>query len=298
MKFSLIPRSAALPLTLCLLFAAPLTSFAQMDGPPAVLVSQREFLKPGKAGSLHERTESAFVKAMTEAKSTSHYFGMDSMSGPSRALYFSPYPSVAAWEQDNKTVQKNVALSAALDRAVIADGELLTSYDQTVFAHREDLSFNEGNLIGKRYFEIGRWEIKPGHGKEFEELVKLYMDGTKKAGIATNWATYEIVYGVAEGDVFIAITTLKTLAEADAELASNKQFADAIGEDGMKRIRELTRSAVKTQQTNLYAINPKMSFPPEEWIKAEPEFWKPKAPAAPKLAAAKPAAAPAAKLAN
>jgi hypothetical protein len=31
---------------------------AQDDGPPNVLIIQREYLKPGKAGMLHERSES------------------------------------------------------------------------------------------------------------------------------------------------------------------------------------------------------------------------------------------------
>jgi hypothetical protein len=36
---------------------------AQNDGPPNVLVIQREFLKPGKGGMAHERSEAAFVRA-------------------------------------------------------------------------------------------------------------------------------------------------------------------------------------------------------------------------------------------
>jgi hypothetical protein len=31
----------------------------------------------------------------------------------------------------------------------------------------------------------------------------------------------------------------------------------------------------------LFTFNPRMSYPREEWIKADPEFWKPKAAAAP-----------------
>jgi hypothetical protein len=55
---------------------------AQEDGPPNVLVIQREYLKPGKGGMLHERSESAFVRAFANAKSDSHYFALDSLSGP------------------------------------------------------------------------------------------------------------------------------------------------------------------------------------------------------------------------
>ena len=36
--------------------------------PPKVLVILREFLKPGKAGSAHEKTESLFPQAFAKAK--------------------------------------------------------------------------------------------------------------------------------------------------------------------------------------------------------------------------------------
>ena len=55
---------------LCLLFLGSAIASAQQAAdetmtPPKVLVINREYLKPGKSGSLHEKTESAFVRAMT-----------------------------------------------------------------------------------------------------------------------------------------------------------------------------------------------------------------------------------------
>jgi hypothetical protein len=47
---------------------------------------------------------------------------------------------------------------------------------------------------------------------------------------------------------------------------------------------ELSAACIESVQTNLFAFNPKESYPPDEWIKAD-SFWKPKV-AAP---AAKPA---------
>jgi hypothetical protein len=44
----------------------------------------------------------------------------------------------------------------------------------------------------------------------------------------------------------------------------------------------------------LFAVNPRQSYVPDEWVKAAPDFWKPKPAAAPAAKpAAKPAAAPA-----
>jgi hypothetical protein len=64
-----------------------------------VLTVTREFLKPGKSGTLHDKTESAFVAAMRDAKWPSYYFGLDSLSGKVRSIFLTGYDSFDAWER-------------------------------------------------------------------------------------------------------------------------------------------------------------------------------------------------------
>ncbi|MDE3104503.1 MAG: hypothetical protein KGK08_04945 [Acidobacteriota bacterium] len=298
MSLRSVRTSVVLPILLSTLAAAPLSLLAQhdgSDGPPNVLVIQREYLKPGKDSSAHDKTEAAFPPALANGKSTNFYLGMNALSGPSRALFLSGYTSLASWESSIKADRRNTTLMAALDHAIQADGELLSDLDQGVFIHREDLSLNETNLVGARYFEIVSFVIRPGHEHEFEESVKFARDVHQKAGTGAKWSVFEIAYGKADGDVYLGLTALKSLADADAEIAEGKKFEAAAGEDGMKKLRDWNASTVLSVQTNLYIFNPKMSYPPPNWVAAEPDFWK--APAAPKKAAAKPAA-PAAKPAN
>ena len=249
----------------------------------------REFLKPGKAGSTHEKTESAFVRAMEAAKWPTHYFGMDSLSGPSRSLFFVGYPSFEAWEKDNLATQKDATLSAAIDRASLADGDLLSLYESSTSIYREDMSLRAPvNIAQMRYFEITQFVVRPGHERDFEDLAKIYVDGYGKAVPDAHWATFERQYGASTspstGDVFIVINPMKSLAEVDSAFADSKKFASSMSESEKKRMSELTAACVESVQTNLFAFNPKESYPPDEWIKAD-AFWKPKA-AAP---AAKPA---------
>ena len=65
------------------------------------------------------------------------------------------------------------------------------------------------------------------------------------------------------------------------------QFVAAMGEDGMKKLEELVGASVESSQHQLFAFNPRMSYVPDEWIKGDPDFWKPKTVKPP---AAKPAA--------
>jgi len=258
--------------------------------PPKVLVLQREFVKPGKSGAPHARTESAFVQAMTAAKWPTHYLGMDSMSGPSRSLFATGYDSFAAWEKDNLAVQKNATLSAALDRAAVTDGELLNSYDSSALVYREDLSLRPNiNIAQMRYFEIIRFKVRQGHDADWEALVKMYIDAYNKATPDAHWATYQSLYGVDNGGVYVVFNGMKSLSEVDNGIGDSKKFAAQLGEDGMKKLMELTAASVEEMQTNLFMFNPKMSYVSDGWVKADPGFWKTKM-AAP---VAKPAAAPA-----
>jgi hypothetical protein len=69
---------------------------------------------------------------------------------------------------------------------------------------------------------------------------------------------------------------MKSLAEADRSLADDKKFAASIGEGEMKKLEEMEASCVESRQTNLFVFNPKMSYAPDAWVKADPDFWSAK----------------------
>ena len=244
--------------------------------PPKILVIDREFLKPGKGGAAHEKTESAFVQAFARAKWTTHYFAANSLTGKNRTLFFIPYPSFEAWEKDGLAQQKNAALSAAPDRAALADGELLSETDAGVFTYNEDQSLRGPvDIAHMRYFEIDLYRVRPGHRKEWGDIVKLVKAAYDKIPDA-HWAVYEAVYGQ-EDVTYLVFIPMKSAAEIDKNMEQDKQFVEAMGEDGMKKLSELESSAVEFTQSNLFQFSPAMSYPPDAWVKADPDFWKPKA---------------------
>jgi hypothetical protein len=260
--------------------------------PPKVLVMFREFVKPGKTGSVHERSESNFVQAMTRAKWPTHYLAVTSLSGRPRVLFLTPYDSFEAWEKDNLATMKNKALSDSMDKSMAADGDLLSDADQSVVTYSEELSLRPNvDIPHMRYFEISLFHVKPGHRAEWMEIVKLVKSAYDKIPDA-HWATYELAYGPQENSTYIVFSALKSASEIDHEFAEDKDFVAAMGEDGMKKLAELEASAMEPGQTNLFAFSPSMSYVSEDWIKADPDFWKPKkaaAAAAPKKPAEKPA---------
>jgi hypothetical protein len=241
--------------------------------PPKVIQIAREFIKPGRAGMAHDKTEAAFV---------------------ARALFITRYPSFAAWEADNKIIDKSPSLSAEIDHDLMADGDLLQDFDQAVATYDEKLSFHpHADISHARYYEVSVFRVKPGHRKEWHELTKMVQDANEKGGTSAHWATYEVAYGAEDG-TYIILSADKSMADIDQGFAESAKFAEALGgEEGMNKLDKLYGETVESSRSELFSINPKQSYADEAWIKSDPDFWKPKATeTAAAKAAAKPAAAP------
>ncbi|MDE3186883.1 MAG: hypothetical protein KGM96_05075 [Acidobacteriota bacterium] len=242
---------------------------------PKVIQLTREFVKPGKAGMTHDKSESAFVNAMAEAKSPTHYTAMCSLSGKSRCLYFTPYSSFDAWQKDTEAVAKNKDLSAKLDQAMAADGDLLDSVDQAVLVYDEDMSYHApGPRPQARFMEITEFHVRAGHTKDFADLAKMYIAACEKAGTSAHWAMFHLEYG-GSGGTYLLLSSDKSMAEIDSGFAEGKKIRAAMGEEGMKKFEELDAATVESANSQLFAINPRQSYVSDDWIKTDPDFWKP-----------------------
>ncbi len=284
-RFRLYLPLLALAVT-CSSTVVPL-AHAQVMDPPKVLQFTGEMVKPGKTGAVHEKSESQFVQAVTAAKWPTTYIGLTSISGPASAIFLADYASFDALEKDTAAIGKNKALSAALDRATELDGGLLDSFDQTLLTYNEEQSYHPAIDVSQmRVLEVNIFHVKPGHRKQWSDLVKMVKAAYDKAALGdVNWSTYELAFGGEDGTFYI-FTWHKSLAEVDHEFTEGKQFMDALG-DGIKKFDGLLAESVSGTENQLFAVNAHMSYVPGEWTKADPSFWKP-APAARPAAAKKP----------
>jgi hypothetical protein len=277
MKLPIGLRFTALPLLLVgFVSGVTLTVSAQdkVIAGPKILTIQREFTKPGKEGAAHEKTESAFAQAMAGAKATDYYYALASLSGRPRVLFLSAYPSFADIEAERKKVNSNAALSAELDRANEADGDLLAETGSSTWMRRDDLSLNTGYRVGSRYEELIQFVVRPGHTDEWTELVKTVIAGYKKGVPDAHWGMYEMLYG--GGSTYLVIITLKSGEQIDQNFANDAKFIEALGPEGVKKLQTLEASCIESRQTNLFRIAPKMSYPSPAFVQAEPDFWTPK----------------------
>jgi hypothetical protein len=246
-----------------------------------VLQITREYTKPYKGGAAHDKTESAFIAAQLKAKFPVYYVAMNSQSGRSRALFLTRYDSFADWEKYNKIVDTNAILSADLERAGLADGELLDEVDQFVYTYNADLSYHpHDDLQNHRVYQISIFHLRPGHRHEWEEVVKMVKDAHEKAGTSAHWGMYEIAFGDTDG-TYLAISGDPSMSAIDVGYAEDKKFIAALGgEEAMQKLDAMYGDCVESAHSELFTVNPKQSYVSEEWIKSDPSFWRPKPAAA------------------
>ncbi|MGA3082993.1 MAG: hypothetical protein ABSD44_16705 [Terracidiphilus sp.] len=282
------------PFLLGLSLAVAGTSLAAAQNTPSATVSTPKYLqvtveytKPGKGGMAHDKTESAFVQAMTKAKFPIHYIAFNSMSGKARAIYLAPFESFDALQKANKIFESPASM-AEFEKLNVADGELLEDTKQLIFSSVPELSYHSrADISHGRYLEARIIGVHPGHGKEFTELVKMWMAHSDKVGSANHWGAYRVEYGDQVGS-YVFLTSDNSMADIDEGFSEEPKFAAAVSDEDKAKMRELRAAAIESDRFELYSVNPVQSYPPDDFVKADPTFWKPKPPAAP---VAKPAMA-------
>jgi hypothetical protein len=255
--------------------------------PPNYLQVTVEYTKPGKGGMAHDKTESAFVQAMTKAKFPIHYWAYNSMSGKPRAIYISGFDSFGELGKAFK-IMDNPGVAATFEPLNVADGELLEDTNQLIFSYQDDLSLRpEVDLFHHRFLEADIMHVRSGHAKEFRELAKMWIDKFQKVGTSVHWDAFQAEYGE-DGSYFVFLTTDNSLDDVDAGFADSKKFQAILTDDDKKKMRELRADALDEDRSEIYSVNPAQSYVPDSFIKADPGYWKPKM-----GGTAKPAAKPA-----
>jgi hypothetical protein len=277
MKFSPILLGLSLAVAGSLPAAAQDASTVTASAPKYLQVVV-EYVKPGKGGLAHDKTEGAFVQAMRKANFPLHYVAYNAISGRARALYLSPFNSFEEVQKANKIFDEPT-VGSEFDRINAADGDLLADAHTLIFSSDAELSFHSKTPGPKnRFLEADIFQVRPGHGKEFQDLIKLYMTLFDKAGTTQHWGAYRVEYGESVGE-YVFLTGSDSEAEIDQRFSEDPKIRAALTDDDKSKIRELRAAAVENERVEMYSINPAQSYPPDAYLKADPDFWKPKTPA-------------------
>lgn len=249
------------------------------SGPPPVIQMFREEVKPGK-GPLHTKTEAAFVAAYKKANLKYYYLGTTAMTGASEAWFLSAYGSMEDVEKANLAFEANKAAQAELDRANVADGDLLTNVRSTYLFYNSDLSYRPNFNVGEyKYFMVDTYRIKLGHYEKFAELRKTINAAHEKANVDEHMLVYGVGLGAPAGTVMVfqPVKSLKEFDDFPKTHGKGSAYYEATGDAGRKMFTEFARDDEQFFVRDFLAFSPSMSFVSEKVIAANPTYWKPKA---------------------
>jgi hypothetical protein len=285
-------KTSSLFLGLSLAASCIATAAAQDQNPSAVKPPKYiqivvEYVKPGKGGLAHDKTESAYVQANQKLKFPINYWAYNAISGKSRAIYISGFDSYGELGKAFKFFDAP-GVAATFEPINVADGDLLQDTKTLLLSYDADISLRpEIDLLHHRFLEADILHVKSGHGKEFHELAKAWADLGQKAGPSVHWDCFHAEYGEDAG-FYVCLTTDHSLDDVDASAADYNKVFDALPDADKEKLRDLRASALDEDRTEIYSVNPAQSYVPADFGKLDP-YWKAKG-----TPAAKPAAKPAA----
>ena len=276
--------------TVAVLFLAGTSVSAEDPGPSKVLRIVREEIKPAR-GAAHARAEEAYVRAGMASKLPAYWVGMNAITGPSEAWFFSGYPNYEALEKENDAIAASVG--RLLDAADEGDAQFRTGTRVYLLELNEDLSYRmRANVKDMRYLTVVTTRVKPGYARAFLDMRKALKAAHEKANVDEHWAFYDVASGAPAG-TFMLLFGSSQMKESDVD-PHTAAYRDAVGDEARAKNEAFTREAIAFTDVVTFEISPQMSHVPAEWIAARPNFWKAPAAkttmAAPKTPAVQPAA--------
>jgi hypothetical protein len=247
------------------------------NDPPNLLVIYREEVRPGKGGA-HTANEQAWAAAFTKSQAPIHWLAMTTLAGPSEAWFLSAFDSYAAFEKVETAMESSAALAAEQDKFSSQESDLLSRTSAIIARYQPAMSYQPKVSIPQmRYMQIDVVQLKPGHGGDYTEAWRSIVASHEKAKLNEHWAVYAVQGGMPTG-TFLFIYPLKSLDHLDGVPAmhTGTEYRDAVGESGRARQNQLTRDGVETQQTLLFAFQPRMSLLSKDFIDQDSAYWAPK----------------------
>jgi hypothetical protein len=249
---------------------------AAQDAPPPYLQIVREEVKAGRAGAAHSAAEAGWVRAFGKAGVKNYYIGMTSVYGPQEAWFVEGHASVAEIDDVNKAIEDAPGLNTELDRLAQADAVNISDLRALLAHYHPDLSNGVPvDLAAMRVWEVLVFHVKPGHEADFSEAAKLYKQTVEQNKIDMPWATYAVMAGM-PGPAFLVLLPHRTLGEIDPAAGAGAALEKAFDAAALKRLNELS-AGYDSIEDLIFAVNPRMSYMPADFVARDPTFWSPKA---------------------
>ena len=273
-------RKTFLSLTV-LAFVAGGTAAALAQGLPTTqpkfLNIVREQVKVGRSAD-HSKFEAGWPAAFEKAKDSGYYIALVSMTGPSEALYVTPFASQAAFGEIAAKEDADPVLTKELDRLSLGDAEFISDLTRIQAVGRPELSHGEyPDIAMMRFWEITTFRVKPGHGEEFAAAVKTWAAAVGRSSSSLRWRTYEVMAGAPDG-TYLIFSTVTSFAEFDKAMTDGETTWKSLTFEERSTLQKSFAEGALSSTTNRYRLDPVQSYVPAETRQKDPAFWMPKSP--------------------
>lgn len=266
---------------LCFLLAS-VFAVAQDTTQPATTphISKYLWISTGAMNPGKEMVFTNLVKQIKDAAATNsadyYWLAGYNITGPDHDVSFVSFhddlasvdKTITTWEKIQRTaMMKNANLMTESAEAGGAGSSILAKY-------REDLSFNPMKLdpAHTTRWLVETYYLKPGTMMEAEDLVKEEMDLVKKADPDDHWLTYQVIAG-GSGSTLMMVVPLRTLADLDEMDKKSEAMKAVFTPPVRRRLSSVVKEIVLKTRTELIAVSPEMSRPPQALVAANPDFW-------------------------
>jgi hypothetical protein len=244
--------------------------------PAPVLQIVRETTKEGREAA-HEKVETEWASAARKANHPAHYVTLATVTGPSELWFVERMANFATFEEWGKASEKEPykTINGNLNAR---DGELRSSSRTMWAVFRPDLSYEveKFNPAKARFVTIDTFRVRLGKSEDFTAGGKTYYDAMKKANLHGTTVTYEVVAGAPNG-TFLLITPMESLKLVDDNMAAMPALMRAMGPENFSRFMKSTGDIFVSMDSTIFQVKPGMSYAPQQFVDADPDFWKPKA---------------------
>jgi hypothetical protein len=241
-------------------------------GPSKYLYISNNIVHPGHFAEFY-KIETDEVQALRAAHAPGIGIGAVPITGGDDVVFFHGYDSFDEMQKRHDQIVAMTQLENTLRADGAAEAPLLTDRYTSIYTYKPELSLHTNRKVeDARFIEVTVYHIASSHHHDFEALARVYVK-TLDSNPNANWAYYEKMYGKDSDDTVAIFTLMKSLSDVDQEVTDNVKIPEAMGKDQMQLLMEEGSNIIKSSESDLYAINPQISYVPDSWLTDQPDFW-------------------------
>jgi len=241
--------------------------------PPNLALLEQKQVFSGKSAD-REKLETTLSRACDRLDAPRFWIDLESLTGESETLVFSPYESYEELGQSKTDWSQFLSVHPDLDR-IRGEIEGVTGSPRKIIAvRRDDLGYLAENidLSEMRFMNVLEVRLFPGRENDFAEASRILADAYTKIHADAPWVVYQVDVGT-PAPTFLVLRPMAELKQNDDLLSWTGNLIEAEGEQASENLKRIARESYVSTESNIYAVHPGMSHVSKSFAATDPDYW-------------------------